>query len=103
MTDSTRTLHTYQTHAGTLVRQFRQLLGLTQEQFAGRMGVTLPTINRWENDRSKPSPLALLRIKTMLHDLMQSSAEPYRMGAQDLLARYFADENCTAKTQRTQK
>jgi putative transcriptional regulator len=79
-----------QPKASTLVRQFRQLLGLTQEQFAARMGVTLPTINRWENDRSKPSPLALLRIKTMLTDLVQANPAEYQVGAEDLLVRYFA-------------
>ncbi len=49
-------------------RMFRQLragLGLTQEQFAAKIGVTYSTINRWENDKGKPSPLALLRIERL--------------------------------------
>jgi putative transcriptional regulator len=100
MTDSIEMLQACQSRPGTLVRRFRQLLGLTQEQFAGRIGVTLPTINRWENDRSKPSPLALLRVKTMLNDLIHSSVESYRVGAQNLLARYFSDEFCIEKTPR---
>ncbi|MCU0566566.1 MAG: helix-turn-helix transcriptional regulator [Oculatellaceae cyanobacterium Prado106] len=75
-----------------LIRQFRQLLGLTQEQFAGKMGVTLPTINRWENDRAKPSPLALLRIRSMLVDLSQSPSETHRNRVQHLLTQYFSDE-----------
>ena len=74
----------------TLVRQLRQLLGLTQEQFAARMGVTLVTVNRWENDRSKPSPLAVLRIKTMLADLVQSS-KTEQADAQELLNHYFSN------------
>jgi transcriptional regulator with XRE-family HTH domain len=45
-----------------MVRQLRADLGLTQEQFAAKVGVTYSTINRWENDKGKPSPLALLRI-----------------------------------------
>lgn len=87
---STQTLNSGQTSA--LVRQFRQLLGLTQEQFAARMGVTLPTINRWENDRARPSPLALLRIKTLLTDLVQSNQAGCQSGAQELLVHYFAPE-----------
>lgn len=88
---SARALTADSTQASTLVRQFRQLLGLTQEQFAARMGVTLPTINRWENDRSKPSPLALLRIETMLNDLAQSPSKALQTGAQQLLVRYFSN------------
>jgi len=41
-----------------LVRDVRERLGLTQEQFASRLGVTFPTVNRWERGRAKPSPMA---------------------------------------------
>lgn len=77
--------------ANLLVHQFRQLLGLTQEQFAARMGVTLVTVNRWENGRTRPSPLAVLRIQTMLTDLSQAGPEAAQRGAQELLERYFSD------------
>ena len=46
-----------------MIRQLRADLGLTQEQFAAKIGVTVSTVNRWENDKGKPSPLAMLRIK----------------------------------------
>ncbi len=46
-----------------MIRQLRAALGLTQEQFAAKVGVTYSTVNRWENDKGKPSPLALLRIE----------------------------------------
>ncbi|WP_028324410.1 helix-turn-helix domain-containing protein [Desulfatirhabdium butyrativorans] len=52
-----------------LVRELRELTGLTQEKFAARLGVTFPTINRWENNRAKPSPLALEKIESLLHSL----------------------------------
>jgi putative transcriptional regulator len=52
-----------------LVRELRELTGLTQEKFAAKLGVTFPTINRWENDRAKPSPLALEKIESLLHSL----------------------------------
>lgn len=52
-----------------LVRELRELTGLTQEKFAAKLGVTFPTINRWENDCAKPSPLALEKIESLLHSL----------------------------------
>jgi len=52
-----------------LVRELREITGLTQEKFAARLGVTFPTINRWENDRARPSPLALEKIKSLLRSL----------------------------------
>jgi DNA-binding transcriptional regulator YiaG len=52
-----------------LVRELRALTGLTQEKFAARLGVTFPTINRWENNRAKPSPLALEKIESLLRSL----------------------------------
>ena len=48
-----------------MIREVRTILGLTQEQFAGKVGVTVTTANRWENNRGKPSPLAMLRIKKL--------------------------------------
>lgn len=49
-----------------LVRELRQRTGLTQEKFAAKLGVTYPTINRWENGKAKPSPLAVQQIKDLL-------------------------------------
>lgn len=41
-----------------LIRNIRNYVGLSQEEFAERLGVTFATINRWENDRAKPARLA---------------------------------------------
>ncbi len=49
-----------------LIRKIRARLGLTQEKFAARLGVTLPTINRWENGRTKPSPLAIQNLRELI-------------------------------------
>ena len=62
-----------------LIREVRTRLGLTQEKFAARLGVTLPTINRWENGRAKPSPLAMKNLR----DLISSMGEE----GKDLMAR----------------
>jgi len=34
-----------------IVKKLRIELGLTQEQFAAKIGVTFSTVNRWENRR----------------------------------------------------
>ncbi len=52
-----------------LVRELRALTGLTQEKFAAKLGVTFPSINRWENGRTKPSPLAMRQIEELLRNL----------------------------------
>ena len=67
-----------------LVRELRDRTGLTQEKFAARLGVTFPTINRWENGRARPSPLAMEKIEALLRS----------MGARgsDLLTELLGDE-----------
>jgi len=67
-----------------LVRKLRERTGLTQEKFAAKLGVTFPTINRWENGRAKPSPLAMQKIEELLRNMGKSGA--------DLLKQYFLDE-----------
>ena len=64
-----------------MVRELRQRTGLTQEKFAARIGVTFPTINRWENGRAKPSPLAMQRIEELLQAMGDRGC--------DLLLTYF--------------
>lgn len=66
---------------GDLERQLRTCLGLTQEKLAARLGVTFPTINRWENGRANPSPLALKQIEDLLAALGKDG--------DDLRSQYF--------------
>ncbi|YAF99051.1 MAG: multiprotein-bridging factor 1 family protein (plasmid) [Nodularia sp. CChRGM 3473] len=70
-----------QPEVGQVIRDLRLLAGLTQEQFAATLGVTFSTINRWENGRSQPSPLAMEKIEGMLEKMGDK--------AQDLLAKYL--------------
>ena len=58
-----------------LVRELRKLTGLTQEKFAAKLGVTSPTINRWENGRAKPSPLAMQRIEDLIGSMGDKVAD----------------------------
>lgn len=52
-----------------LIRELRQHLELTQEQFAAELGVTCSSVNRWENGRSKPLPLAMQKIEDLLKQM----------------------------------
>lgn len=50
-------------------KTLRAALGLTQEQFAARLGVTVSTVNRWENGKGRPSPLAQRRIEELWQEV----------------------------------
>ena len=52
-----------------MITELRAVFGLTQEQFAAKLGVTLSTVNRWDNGLGKPSPLAMIRIKELQNEL----------------------------------
>lgn len=52
-----------------LVKDLRQLLELTQEQFAQEVGVTCSTINHWENGKRIPQPFLLRRLLEMKDEL----------------------------------
>lgn len=47
------------------IEELRSRLGLTQEALARRLGISFATVNRWANGRSKPSPLALKKLKAI--------------------------------------
>lgn len=70
-----------QPEVGQIIRGLRLAFGLTQEKFAPTLGVTYTTINRWENGRSTPSPLAMEKIEGMLEEMGDKG--------QDLLAKYL--------------
>ncbi|MBD2099577.1 helix-turn-helix transcriptional regulator [Leptolyngbya sp. FACHB-261] len=74
---------------GQLIRELRQTLQLTQEKFATQLGVTFPTINRWENGHATPSPLALRQIDTLLNQLSESSDATLRKRSQAMREKYF--------------
>lgn len=53
------------------IRGLRYGLGLTQEQFAAKVGVTFSTANRWESGKSRPSQLALHRIEELMERISE--------------------------------
>jgi len=64
-------------NAGNLIRTLRQKLGMTQEEFAHEIAVTVSTVNRWENAHAEPSKLAwkaiqdLARKRGMTEDMLR--------------------------------
>jgi len=66
-------------NAGNLIRTLRQKLGMTQEEFAHEIAVTVSTVNRWENAHAEPSKLAwkaisdLARKRGMADDIIGRS------------------------------
>jgi len=48
-----------------LIKALREHLGLTQEQFAQRVGVTFSSVNRWENGKRTPQPFLARRLVEM--------------------------------------
>lgn len=58
-----------QPEASKLIREMRAHVGLTQEQLAVHLGVTYSTLNRWENKRGTPSPMAIQKIESMLEQM----------------------------------
>ena len=67
-----------------LVRETRKHLGLTQEEFALKLGVSYQSVNRWENERTKPLPIAVNLIKQILRSTGNKGF--------DLLLKYFPDD-----------
>ena len=61
---------------GVQVRRIRKGLGLTQSQFADRLGVTAITVHRWESGQSRPQRLAKNRLRELEDALATESATP---------------------------
>ena len=50
---------------GALVKRLRKRMRLTQEQFARELGVSFSTVNQWENDRRRPHPYLMSRLREL--------------------------------------
>ncbi len=49
------------------IREIRQQLRMTQEEFAHAIAVTASTVNRWENAHAAPSRLARRAIEELMN------------------------------------
>ncbi len=51
---------------GKVIRKYRKAQNMTQEEMAGRLGVTAPAVNKWENENSYPDIMLLAPIARLL-------------------------------------
>ena len=51
---------------GSPITELRRRLKMTQEEFAHAIGVTVSTVNRWENGHIEPSRLARKAIEGLV-------------------------------------
>jgi DNA-binding transcriptional regulator YiaG len=72
-----------QTELAELLRETRQRLELSQAKFAVRLGVSFQSVNRWENRRTRPLPIALKQIEHLLHQMGDTG--------KDMLTQYFSE------------
>lgn len=52
-----------------LIKELREKLDLTQEQFAQKVGVTFSTINNWEKGTRTPHPFLFQRLLEMAEEV----------------------------------
>ena len=58
-----------------LIKELRERYGLTQEQFAQKVGVTFSSVNHWENGKRTPLPFLVRRLVEMREEM---DREPIR-------------------------
>lgn len=51
---------------GKVIRKYRKIKNMTQEEMARRLGVTAPAVNKWENENSCPDISLLAPIARLL-------------------------------------
>lgn len=64
-------------HIGQIIRKYRKMKNLTQEEMANRLGVTAPAVNKWENENSLPDITLLAPIARLL-DISLDTLYPLR-------------------------
>lgn len=57
---------------GSVIRYLRRQLGMTQEDLAHALGITVGTVSRWEKGRFRPSRLA----RTLIIDFAREHNVP---------------------------
>ena len=70
-----------------LVKHIRDYLGLSQADFAEKLGVNFATVNRWENGRAVPTKLA----QAKLYDYCKEQGVPVYQFVLDKIASEVAD------------
>ncbi len=78
-----------------IIKDIRSRLGLSQMELAEQLEVTFATVNRWENDRSKPSSAAMQKLEDLCRrcnlQILESKGD-YRIKAIKEDTAYFERE-----------
>ena len=64
------------------VKELRDKLRLTQDQFAVKLGVAPYTLRRWEAGKNRPSPLAQQRLDAITYELEPEKIVSYTKAKQ---------------------
>ncbi len=80
------------------IHSLRNHLGLTQEQFAERLGVAFTTVNRWEGGDSKPQRAALEVLERMKQEAGIESGAVVDVSEQPKVGRRRAKDGTAAPT-----
>jgi DNA-binding transcriptional regulator YiaG len=62
---------------GVEVKSMRLKLGMTQEDLAHALGVTVSTVNRWENGHTRPSRLAVAGLERLAETRSESGGAEF--------------------------
>ncbi|GBD26065.1 hypothetical protein HRbin30_01392 [bacterium HR30] len=65
------------------IAALRRRLNMTQEEFAHAIGVTVSTVNRWENGHITPSRLARRAMENLLNQLAAESRQELESNGRD--------------------
>jgi DNA-binding transcriptional regulator YiaG len=69
--------------SGEEIREFRSKMAMTQEELAHQLGVTVSTVNRWENGHTKPSKLAMQSLERIEMEQRRAVTQPAPVGLED--------------------
>jgi len=50
---------------GEQIRKLREVLGLSQQELAVKVGVSVSSVHRWESGKTRPHPLAVEKLKAL--------------------------------------
>ena len=62
---------------GSPISELRRRLKMTQEEFAHAIGVTVSTVNRWENGHIEPSRLARRAMEGLASQVPTSGCQGF--------------------------
>lgn len=57
-------------------REARQALGMSQENFARAVGISVNTVRKWEQGKCNPHPLSLQKVKNLQERYIEQYNKP---------------------------